>query len=87
MPGFEQPLSVEELQALREMCGPVGVLGFPPVGIIRVLRQLGYIRIVLGGVQITSAGLERLLRERRRAAPDVDTREFAKAGGSKTPFF
>lgn len=63
----ELPLSDDDLTALQESCGPVGLLQFPPVAIIRKLRQYGYVSIVLGGVQITPAGLERLLRERERA--------------------
>lgn len=64
----EVPLSDENLIALQEACGPVGLLRFPPVDSIRTLRQHGYVSIVLGGVQITPAGLERLLRERARSA-------------------
>lgn len=64
----EAPLSREDLIALQEACGPVGLLKFPPINSIRTLRQRGYITIVLGGVQITPKGLERLLRERERLA-------------------
>lgn len=60
------PLSTEELVALQKACAPVGLLSFPPADIIRGLRLRGYVEIVLGGVQITPAGLERLLRERKR---------------------
>ena len=62
----EPPLSDEDLIALQEACGPVGLLRFPPIDSIRTLRRQGYVTIVLGGVQITPAGLERLLRERKR---------------------
>lgn len=61
------PLSNEDLIVLQESCGPVGLLKFPQVGTMRKLRQYGYVSIVLGGVQITPEGLERLLRERERA--------------------
>lgn len=70
----EPPLSRGEYIALQQACGPVGLLTFPPVETIRALRQHGYITIVLGGVQITPQGLERLLRERERIrAAHADT--------------
>ena len=63
---LDPPLSDPECAALQQACAPAGRLCFPPAPIIRVLRMLGYIEIVLGGVQITPKGLERLLRERKR---------------------
>jgi hypothetical protein len=60
------PLSNEDILALQKACAPVGLLSFPPPDVIRKLRQHGYIEIVLGGVQITPAGLERLVSERKR---------------------
>jgi hypothetical protein len=70
----DPPLSPSQLSALRESCAPVGALRFPPVDIIRTLRQYGYVEIVLGGIQITPSGLERLIRERghRREQVEVD---------------
>ncbi|MDX7950230.1 hypothetical protein P7D22_03430 [Lichenihabitans sp. Uapishka_5] len=65
-PSSETPLSTEDLVILQEACGPVELLKFPPVQKIQGLRRQGYITIVLGGVQITPLGLERLLRERMR---------------------
>ena len=62
----DAPLSGDQLLALQQACAPVGLLTFPPADIIRALRVLGYVEIVLGGVQITPLGLERLLRERKR---------------------
>lgn len=59
-------LSPEELLALQKACVPVGLLTFPAPDIIRKLRQHGFVEIVLGGVQITPAGLERLVVERKR---------------------
>lgn len=59
-------LSDQEFVALQQACGPVSLLSFPPPEIIRTLRQRGYVEIVLGGLQITTRGLERLLRESKR---------------------
>jgi hypothetical protein len=63
------------MSALLQACAPVGLLRFPATDIIRTLRQYGYIEIVLGGVQITPHGLERLLRERQRRAFHVSSVE------------
>jgi hypothetical protein len=63
---MDQPLSPDHLRALQQACAPVGVLHAPPADVVRALRQHGYVEIVLGGVQITPSGLERLLRERKR---------------------
>jgi hypothetical protein len=71
--GPEPALSKDHLTALQEACAPVGVLRFPPPDIIRTLRQHGYVEIVLGGIQITPRGLERLLRERERQASPLST--------------
>lgn len=65
-PDADAPLTSEQLMALQRACAPVGLLTFPPTHIIRALRLHGYVEIVLGGVQITPSGLERLLRERAR---------------------
>ena len=67
----DPPLSSHELAALKQACAPVGLLSFPPPDVIRTLRLHGYVKIVLGGVQITPLGLERLLRERRQAKPKL----------------
>lgn len=71
LPRQEVPLSFEELQALQKACAPVGLLSFPAPDIIRKLRQHGFIEIVLGGVQITPEGLERLVLERKRGRAKV----------------
>ena len=65
-PDADPPLSGDQVLALQQACAPVGLLTFPPADVIRALRQHGYVEIVLGGVQITPSGLERLLRERKR---------------------
>ena len=59
-------LSDDALAALKAACTPVGLRGYPSTDILRVLRLNGYVVFVLGGLQITPAGLERLLRERIR---------------------
>ena len=59
-------LSREDLLALQKACAPAGSLSFPAPEIMRTLRQHGYIEIVIGGIQTTQKGLERLLRERSR---------------------
>ena len=76
-------LSGMDLSALQQACAPVGLLSFPSVNVIRTLRQHGYVVIVLGGLQITPQGLERLLRERRRraAATAPTTRQPDRDGG------
>ena len=66
-PAVEPPLSRQELAALQQACGPVELLGFPSVEVMHALRRHGYVTIVLGGLQITDRGLERLIRERSRA--------------------
>lgn len=66
-PGVIPPLTRECLIALQKACAPVGLLSFPPPDIIHALRRHGYVQIVLGGIQITPLGLERLLLERRKA--------------------
>ena len=63
---LDEPLTEEELVALQKACCPVELLSFPQPGIIHSLRRRGYADIVLGGLQITHRGLERLLDERRR---------------------
>lgn len=62
----DPPLSTADLQALQRACAPAGTLSFPAPEIIRTLRQHGYIEIVIGGVQATQKGIERLMRERGR---------------------
>ena len=62
----DPPLSPEALLALQQACAPAGTLSFPQPEIIRTLRQHGYIEIVIGGIQATSKGLERLVRERKQ---------------------
>lgn len=63
---FEPTLTREQLGALRQSCAPMGVLTFPPADLLFELRKLDYIEVVLGGVQITKLGLERLIRENER---------------------
>lgn len=63
---LERPLTQDEFVALRQSCNPIGVLAFPPADVVMALRQLDYVEIVLGGVQITSLGLTRLTSENAR---------------------
>lgn len=61
-------LAPEDLLALQAACAPAGLLSFPAPEVIRTLRQHGYVEIVIGGIQATPKGIERLLYERNRQA-------------------